>query len=209
MLSVFDGCAPGQTKNELVDRLRREETGRGLTFDYCLITAGTNLNRAPSDQRLEAGDILSLDSGGNYKGYIGDLCRMGILGEPDAELVDLLGAVEEIQQRARRPIRRGAAGAEIFAAAHELVDASPHRSYLEFMAHGMGLISHEAPRLINTESYEGYDATRPLEAGMVISIETTMRHPKRGFIKLEDTVTVTERGCEGFGDLGRGWNQAR
>jgi Xaa-Pro aminopeptidase len=211
MLAVFEGCAPGQTKNEIVDRLRREEAGRGLTFEYCLITAGTSLNRAPSEQRLEAGDVLSLDSGGNYKGYIGDLCRMGILGEPDSELLDLLGVIEEIQQRARRPIRRGAAGAEIFAAANELVEASSHRVYLEFMAHGMGLISHEAPRLISYDSwsYEGYDATRPLEADMVISIETTMTHPKRGFIKLEDTVAVTEEGCEGFGDKGRGWNRAR
>src|SRR6201997_2728218 len=142
MLAVFDECAPGQTKNEIVDKLRREEVGRGLTFEYCLISAGTSLNRAPSDQRLEAGDILSLDSGGNYRGYIGDLCRMGILGEPDSELLDLLGVIEEIQQRARRPIRRGAAGAEIFAAANELVEASSHRVYLEFMAHGMGLISH-------------------------------------------------------------------
>ena len=211
MLAVFDECAPGQTKNELVDRLRREEVGRGLTFEYCLITAGTRLNRAPSDQRLEAGDVISLDSGGNYKGYIGDLCRMGILGEPDAELVDLLGVIEEIQQRARRPIRRGAAGAEIFAAAHELVDASPHRAHLDFVAHGMGLVSHEAPRLTSYKplAYDGYDATRPLEAGMVLSIETTMAHPERGFIKLEDTVAVTEEGCEGFGDNGRGWNRGR
>jgi Xaa-Pro aminopeptidase len=211
MLAVFNGCAPGQTKNEIVDRLRREEVERGLTFEYCLISAGTSLNRAPSDQRLEAGDILSLDSGGNYKGYIGDLCRMGILGEPDAELVDLLGVIEEIQQRTRRPIRRGAAGAEIFAAAHELLDASPHRAYLDFVAHGMGLVSHEAPRLTGYKpwAYDGYDATRPLEAGMVLSIETTMAHPKRGFIKLEDTVAVTEEGCEGFGDKGRGWNRAR
>jgi len=119
--------------------------------------------------------------------------------------------IEEIQQRARRPIRRGAAGAEIFAAAHELVDASPHRAYLDFVAHGMGLVSHEAPRLTSNGPvpYEGYDATRPLEADMVISIETTMVHPKRGFIKLEDTVAVTEEGCEGFGDKGRGWNRAR
>jgi Xaa-Pro aminopeptidase len=211
MLAVFDRCAPGQTKNEIVDRLRREEVGRGLTFEYCLIAAGTSLNRAPSDQRLEAGDVLSLDSGGNYMGYIGDLCRMGILGEPDSELVDLLGAIEEIQQRARRPIRRGVAGAEIFAAANELLDASPHRDYLEFVAHGMGLVSHEAPRLISNDSwsYEGYDGIRPLEADMVISIETTMAHPKRGFIKLEDTVAVTEEGCEGFGDQGRGWNRTK
>jgi Xaa-Pro aminopeptidase len=211
MLAVFDGCAPGQTKSEIVGRLRREEVERGLTFEYCLITVGTSLNRAPSEQRLEAGDILSLDSGGNYKGYIGDLCRMGILGEPDPELVDLLGVIEEIQQRARRPIRRGATGAEIFTAAHELVDASPHRTYLDFVAHGMGLVSHEAPRLMSNGPvpYEAYDATRPLEADMVISIETTMAHPNRGFIKLEDTIAVTQEGCEGFGDKGRGWNRPR
>jgi hypothetical protein len=41
-----------------------------------------------SDQVLEEGDIMSLDSGGNYPGYMGDLCRMGILGEPDAELCE-------------------------------------------------------------------------------------------------------------------------
>jgi Xaa-Pro aminopeptidase len=43
---------------------------------------------------------------------------------------------------------------------------------------------------------------------MVVSIETTMLHPKRGFIKLEDTVVVTDTGCEGFGDGGRTWNMA-
>jgi Xaa-Pro aminopeptidase len=211
MLVVFESCAPGMTKRDLVDRLRREEVGRDLTFEYCLITAGTSLNRAPSDQRLEAGDIISLDSGGNYHGYIGDLCRMGILGEPDAELVELLGAVDEIQQRARHPIRQGAAGGEIFTAARELVEASPHRGYLEFVAHGMGLVSHEAPRLTSRGPvpYPAYDEARPLEADMVISIETTMAHPKRGFVKLEDTVVVTQNGCVGLGDVGRGWNRAR
>ena len=43
---------------------------------------------------------MSLDSGGNYHGYIGDLCRMAILGEPDAELEDLLGEIETIQRAA-------------------------------------------------------------------------------------------------------------
>jgi Xaa-Pro aminopeptidase len=208
MLAVFTGCAPRVTKMELVDRLKREEVGRGLTFEYCLITAGRSLNRAPSDQPLQKGDILSLDSGGNYRGYIGDLCRMGILGEPDTELDDLLGAVDRIQQAARKPIRRGARGGEIFAAAEALMHTSPHREYLEFMAHGMGLISHEAPRLARTRAYSGYDADRPLESNMVVSIETTMKHPRRGFIKLEDTVTVTDVGWQALGDTGRGWNRA-
>jgi Xaa-Pro aminopeptidase len=208
MLTVFKGAHPGMTKHELVQHLRHEEVGRELTFEYCLITAGTSLNRAPSDQRLAAGDIMSLDSGGNYKGYIGDLCRMGILGEPDAELQDYLGIVAEIQDRSRRPIRKGAEGGAIFEAVHDLVHSSPHRPYLEFVAHGMGLVSHEAPRLTarGPVPYSSHDAKLPLEAGMVISIETTMQHPKRGFIKLEDTVVVTDTGWEGLGDTGRGWN---
>ena len=211
MLAVFESCEPGMTKHEVVDRLRREEVSRGLTFEYCLISAGTSLNRAPSDQRLAIGDIMSLDSGGNYKGYIGDLCRMGILGEPDAELVDLLGAVAEVQEAARRPIRHGAQGGEIIAAGQACVAASPHRAQLDFVAHGMGLISHEAPRLTSRGPvpYSAYDATRPLESGMVVSIETAILHPKRGFIKLEDTVAVTDAGHEAFGDTGRDWNRAK
>ena len=73
----------------------------------------------------------------------------------------------------------------------------------------MGLISHEAPFLMTNHpvAYEGVDADRPLEENMVISVETTMLHPKRGFIKLEDTVAVTATGYEMFGDTGRGWNR--
>ncbi len=99
---------------------------RGLTFEYCLITAGTSLNRAPSGQRWEAGDIMSIDSGGNYQGYIGDICRMAIQGEPDAELVDLLGEIETIQRAAMKPIKAGVMGREIYAAAR--TRCAPNRS---------------------------------------------------------------------------------
>jgi Xaa-Pro aminopeptidase len=209
MLAVIAGSQPGVTKRELVETLRREEVNRGLNFEYCLITAGTSLNRAPSDQTVREGDILSLDSGGNYKGYIGDLCRMGIFGEPDVELKDLLDEVDAIQRAARRPIRHGARGGDIYASTEELRRKSSHGNSLEFVAHGMGLISHEAPRLTDSGPvpYPAYDADLPLQKGMVLSIETTILHPRRGFIKLEDTVAVTESGCEGFGDRGRGWNR--
>jgi Xaa-Pro aminopeptidase len=209
MLAVIASHGPGATKTELVEALRREEVNRGLTFEYCLITAGTSLNRAPSDQVWAAGDILSLDSGGNYKGYIGDLCRMAIQGEPDGELDELLGEVDEIQMAARKPIRAGANGGEIYASAGEVLKRSS-RTSIEFVAHGMGLISHEAPRLTShgPVPYPAYDVDRPLESGMVISIETTITHPRRGFIKLEDTVAVTDTGWEAFGDRGRGWNRA-
>ena len=96
MLAAIASHGLGATKLELVVALRREEVDRGLTFEYCLITAGTSLNRAPSDQVRDWRYPVARFSGGNYKGYIGDLCRMGILGEHDSELDDLLGYVDEI-----------------------------------------------------------------------------------------------------------------
>jgi len=209
MLAVIGKHGPGTSKRDLFDALRREEVDRGMTFEYCLLTCGTSLNRAPSEQRWEKGDIISLDSGGNYRGYIGDLCRMAIQGEPDAELEDLLGEIESIQRAAMAPIKAGAMGSVIYAAATPLVRTSKNHNHLHFLAHGMGLVSHEAPRLAphGSMAYDPYDADYPLEAGMVISVETTLHHPRRGFIKLEDTVAVTEAGFEIYGEGARGWNR--
>jgi Xaa-Pro aminopeptidase len=209
MLTVMAGHGPGTTKNQLVEALRREEVARGLAFEYCLVATGTSFNRSPSDVVWRDGEILSLDSGGNYRGYIGDLCRMAILGEPDAELEDLLAEVDAIQQAARKPIRAGARGGDIFVSAEEALRRSPIAASTDFVAHGMGLVTHEAPRLANRGSfqYPPDHADLPLAADMVISIETTLKHPRRGFIKLEDTVAVTADGWEAYGDIGRGWNR--
>ncbi|MCC8982139.1 M24 family metallopeptidase [Bradyrhizobium acaciae] len=211
MMATFKACAPGMTKNDVVARLRREEQERDLVFEYCLIAAGKSHNRAPSNQLLGEGDVISIDSGGNYRGYIGDLSRMGILGEPDSELRALLQEIEDVQQVARRAIRPGALGGDIIAAGEAAVKTSPHRAVLDFTAHGIGLVSHEAPRLTATGPvpYAPYDADRPLECGMVISIETALLHAARGYIKLEDTLIVSEAGWEAPGDHGRQWNSSR
>jgi Xaa-Pro aminopeptidase len=210
MQATFAAARPGMTKHDVVAQLRREETNRGLNFEYCLISAGTSLNRAPSDQVLAAGDIMSLDSGANYHGYIGDLCRMGSIGKPDSELTDLLAAIEAVQQAARKPIRAGARGGDVYVAAEAAMHGSPLLPHFDFLAHGMGLVSHEAPHLTGkgVVPYPATDEDRPLDSGMVISIETAILHPRRGFIKLEDTVVVTDSGWEGYGDSGRSWNVA-
>jgi Xaa-Pro aminopeptidase len=209
MLAVIAGHPPGTTKRELVEALRREETMRGLTFDYCLITAGSDFNRAPTEARWDAGAILSLDSGGNYHGYIGDLCRMAGHGTADAELVDLLAEVDAVQQAAFAAIGEGTPGRVIHEATDAALTRCTNREHMDFIAHGMGLVSHEAPRLTTRGPvpYPDEDAGKPLEAGMVVSVETTMHHPRRGFIKLEDTVAVTPGGHELFADRGRGWNR--
>ena len=208
MLDVIARHGAGTTKRQLFDALRVAEVKRGLTFEYCLLASGTSHNRAPSEQRWEEGDVLSLDSGGNYHGYIGDLARMAVLGEPDSELRDLLAEIEAVQRAAFAVIKPGSMGGVIYAAAERALKEASQRDNTEFLAHGMGLVSHEAPRLTASGPvrYDAADSNRPLEPGMVISVETTMKHPKRGFIKLEDTVAVTATGHEIFGEGGRDWN---
>ncbi|MDW4498917.1 Xaa-Pro peptidase family protein [Sulfitobacter sp. D35] len=198
----------GTTKREIIERLRQEETARGLQFEYCLLTLGASHNRAASDQAWAPGEVLSIDSGGNLDGYIGDICRMGCLGEPDAQLIDLLGEIDSVQQAAFAKVRAGALGGDLIAAGEAELGRQPSRDCTDFFAHGMGVITHEAPFLMTNHpvAYEGVDAEKPLQAGMVLSVETTMLHPERGFIKLEDTLAVTEDGYELFGGDGRGWN---
>lgn len=209
MLATIASAREGSTKTEIIETLRREETNRGLHFEYCLLTLGSSHNRAASPQAWAPGEVLSIDSGGNYHGYIGDLCRMGVLGDPDAELQELLADIEAVQQAAFATVRAGALGGDVIAHAESVLRASPSAAFTDFFAHGMGLISHEVPFLMTNHpvAYEGVDAPRPLEAGMVLSVETTMLHPSRGFIKLEDTVAVTDSGYQMFGDRGRGWNR--
>lgn len=211
MLATIAWAGEGSTKSEIIEQLRREETNRGAHFEYCLLTLGSSHNRAASAQAWKKGEVLSIDSGGNHNGYIGDLCRMGVLGEPDAELEDLLAEVDAIQQAAFSKVRAGTPGGDMIDHATTVLKASKVAAYTDFFAHGMGLITHETPFLMTNHpvAYEGSDAARPLETNMVLSVETTMLHPTRGFIKLEDTVAVTGNGYTMFGDRGRGWNRGR
>ncbi|MGL6211287.1 MAG: M24 family metallopeptidase [Paracoccaceae bacterium] len=209
MVATIAAADEGWTKARIIEELRQQEVKRGLAFDYCLLTLGASHNRVASDQVWQRGEVLSIDSGGSYRGFIGDLCRMGVLGEPDPELVDLLAEVESVQQAAFSRIAPGVLGGELVAAAEVARLAGPSAAFNDFFAHGMGLISHEVPFLMTNHpvAYEGTYALKPLEVGMVLSVETTMLHPRRGFLKLEDTVVVTEGGYEMYGTTGRGWNR--
>jgi Xaa-Pro aminopeptidase len=209
MWATMTAADEGWTKHRILEELRRQETQRGLHFDYCLLTLGASHNRAGSMQAWQPGEVMSMDSGGNYLGYIGDLCRMAVLGEPDSELVDLLAEIETVQQAAFARVAPGVPGAELIAAGEAALKAQPSAGFTDFFAHGMGLISHEVPFLMTNHpvAYEGVDAARRLEQGMVLSVETTMLHPTRGFLKLEDTLAVTATGYEMFGDRGRGWTR--
>jgi Xaa-Pro aminopeptidase len=210
MLEVVRSARPGMTTREIADEMMREEVSRGLNFEYCLTCAGPSFNRAPSDRRWEDGWVLSLDSGGNKHGYIGDLARMAVMGKPTRLMNDVLAEIKSVQAAARSAVRPGATGGEIFAKALAAQAECPHKDEMIFNAHGMGLVQHEAPYLSTTGPipYPGLDpkeVERPIEGGMVLSIETDLLNPEVGFTKLEDTVVVTDNGFEAYGDEARDW----
>ncbi len=103
----------------------------------------------------------------------------------------------------------GRLGGDVYEAGHRALGECNFGKSFGFVAHAMGLIGHEAPRLRHNAEigYEGTHANRPLEPGMVLSIETGIKHQEAGFIKIEDTLAVTENGVGGLRRLGRDWNQ--
>lgn len=207
IVATVQSARPGITTRSLAERLRLEETASGLEFEYCLAATGPSFNRSPSQMTWQEGCVLSLDSGGTKTGYIGDLCRMAVIGEPTPLMKELMAELKAIQESARKAIRPGALGGEVYERALAELAKTDHRHHASFLAHGMGLTSHEAPRLtdIGPIRYEATHCERPLEVGMVLSIETDLTVPGVGFIKLEDTVAVAENGWEAFGDDARDW----
>lgn len=151
-----------------------------------------------------------MDSGCNYRGYIGDLCPMGILGEPDLELQDRFAEIDMIQQAAREHISPNNSAADVIHAGNETPRIAPNKGIIHFVAHDMGPVTHEAPRMTNSGPvpYPAEDVDKPLQSRVVTSVETNMLQPQRGFTKMEDTVIVTDNGSEGLGDSSRGWIMA-
>jgi Xaa-Pro aminopeptidase len=211
MLATFQSAKPGVTETELVEHLRLEQSHRGLTFDYALITTGLTFGRAPSNRAWSPGEVLSFDTAGYCHGYLADMARMAVMGSPTALMQELLHEILFVQDQTRLAIAAGRLGYEVYEAGHRATEQCKFGKGFGFVAHGMGLIRHEAPRLQHNAEigYDGAHAERPLEAGMVLSIETGIKHPEIGFIKLEDTVVVTETGWEAYGDWGRDWNQVQ
>ena len=209
IVATFSASSAGESERTIAERLRQEETARGLTFDYCLVAAGPSLNRAPSDVVLRPGAVLSLDSGAHRHGYVADVARMGVAGVPTARHEALLAEVDHVQAAARALVRAGTLGGDLIAAGEAAVAACDDAAGMGFTAHGCGLVTHEVPRLRapGSPSSPGTHADRPLEAGMVISVETEATDPGVGFVKLEDTVVVGADGPEPLADFGRGWNR--
>jgi Xaa-Pro dipeptidase len=197
--AAFAAGRPGMTTAEVARQVEREMAQRDVAFLFAFTCAGPGTLRVPSSTRWESGRILHIDAGGEEGDYLADICRMGCLGEPSSLARDLHSACIEVQGIVRQLVRVGIPGRELLREGEEAVRQHRFAQFGRFVAHGIGMVSHEQPHISPT-------SVRPLEAGMVLSIETDFIHPEVGHVKIEDAVAVTENGCEGLGDLGRDWH---
>lgn len=144
----------------------------------------------PTDKQVAAGELLLIDMGAMRDGYASDMTRMAHLGAPPKKIRTLYQAVLEAQLAGVAAVKAGVAAAKVDAAARDVLKRHQlDRAFVHSTGHGLGLEIHEDPRIARKQRAR-------LQAGMVVTIEPGVYLEGLGGIRIEDTVLVTERGCE-------------
>jgi Xaa-Pro aminopeptidase len=144
----------------------------------------------PTGAPLKSGELVVVDMGAMVEGYASDMTRMLFLGKPGTMVKRTYRAVLEAQLAAIDVVRRGAATAKVDGAARRVLRAYGLESaFVHSTGHGLGLEIHEPPRLGKRDKMR-------LETGMAITIEPGVYIEGFGGIRIEDTVVVTDTGCE-------------
>jgi len=139
---------------------------------------------------FQAGDILVTGASAPVWGYLSELERTMVLGEPTAEQETMFAHMLALQDLAIDAIRPGRACADVDGAVrayfeeHELW---PH--WRHHTGHAIGLRYHEAPFLDSGDETE-------IRPGMVFTVEPGLYSPELGGFRHSDTVLVTESGTE-------------
>ncbi len=186
---------PGMRESDLAAELDyriRRGGAEGPAFDT--IVAGgarTALPHAhPTAAELRPGQLVLVDMGAMLGGYASDMTRMLFLGKPGARVRHAYNAVLEAQMAAVDAVRPGVKAHAVDRAARRvLARHGLARAFVHSTGHGLGLEIHEPPRV-------GKNDQTLLEKGMAITIEPGVYIEGFGGIRIEDTVAVTERGCE-------------
>jgi Xaa-Pro aminopeptidase len=144
----------------------------------------------PTAARLQSGDLVVVDMGAFRDGYASDMTRMLFVGSPGRKVQRTYRAVWEAQLAATAAVRPGVSTTYVDRQARKVLDGyGLGKAFVHSTGHGLGLEIHEPPRL-------GKRDKGRLEAGMAITIEPGVYLEGFGGIRIEDTVVVTDKGCE-------------
>ena len=165
----------------------------GVSFDS-IVAGGPNGARPharPSDRPVRPGELVVLDFGALVDGYHSDMTRTVCAGEPASPTLSrMVDVVRESQAAGVAAVRAGATCADVDRTCREVIaGAGWGDAFVHGTGHGVGLLIHEAP-------WVGATSTDTLAAGHVVTVEPGVYLPDHGGVRIEDTVVVTESGCE-------------
>ncbi len=125
----------------------------------------------PNDKRwLEPGDIISIDVGATYRGWVGDSAWTYAVGEIDDESKRLMEATEGSLWAGIAQARVGNRLGDISKAVETFVTAHAFAVVREYTGHGIGHRMHEDPQVLNYVPAGAGRGPR-LQAGMTLALE--------------------------------------
>ena len=142
-------------------------------------------------RRLEFGDIVSLDVGVVYNGYIGDTAKTVAVGGCDVRAQRLMDVTEHALAEGIAQARPGKRVVDISRAVQNYVEANGFSIVREFVGHGVGKSVHEEPQVPNF--VERGKKTPELKRGMTLAIEPMVNAGMPQVMVLSDGWTVVTK----------------
>ncbi|MFV0353160.1 MAG: M24 family metallopeptidase [Oscillospiraceae bacterium] len=165
-----------------------------LTLAFNTIcAAGTNgsmPHAIPGENKIKLGDFITMDFGAKVGGYCADMTRTVAFGQPSQEQKDVYDLVLRAHLAGLEAVRAGRICNEVDAVARDMIYDAGYKGYFGHgLGHSVGIEIHEDPRFSPKD-------TSKTQAGMMITVEPGIYLPGRFGVRIEDTVLITETGCQ-------------
>ncbi len=188
---IKPGMTEIQVANEL-DFYMRSLGASGVSFET-IVASGLRSampHGVASDKVIEQGDMITIDFGCYYNGYVSDMTRTISLGEPSDKLREIYEIVKEAQQRVLDAAKPGMSGIELDAIARDYIASKGYgEAFGHSTGHGIGLEIHEGPNVSKL-------AEKAFVPGNIITNEPGIYLPGIGGVRIEDDMLVTENGIK-------------
>ncbi|MBE7503012.1 MAG: type I methionyl aminopeptidase [Verrucomicrobiales bacterium] len=197
---VANFVAPGVTTRD-VDRFAAERIkahgARSAFLGYkkypchlCISVNDEVVHGLANNRRLEFGDIVSLDVGVYFRGFIGDNARTVPVGGCSPLAQKLIDVTERALYEGIAQALAGQRVADISRAIQQFVEGNGFSVVREFVGHGVGRSMHEEPQVPNFVDQKSSPRLRP---GMTIAIEPMVNAGSPAVRVMRDGWTVVSQ----------------